>query len=206
MSDKSGYYKTLGVDPKATEQEIRKAYKKLAIKWHPDKNGNSKEAEEKFKAISEAYSVLSDKDKRREYDGYCSGINFDFDSGFTGGDARDIFKSFFGGQDPFNEMSIDNDLSLQKSNDISEIIMKSKSGPIQEENDISTSKIKNERNISFANTNYSDNNMSSSTNEIIDSRQNAFISQANQIIFVHFLFPNYFSYQIPIAPKNLFLF
>ena len=82
----------------------------------------------------------------------------------------------------YNEMSIDNDLSLQKSNDISEIIMKSKTGPIQEENDLSTSKIKNERNISFSNTNYSNNNMNSSTNEIIDSRQNAFISQANQII------------------------
>ena len=82
----------------------------------------------------------------------------------------------------YNEMSIDNDLSLQKSNDISEIIMKSKTGPIQEENDLSTSKIKNERNISFSNTNYSNNNINSSTNEIIDSRQNAFISQANQII------------------------
>ena len=82
----------------------------------------------------------------------------------------------------YNEMSIDNDLSLQKSNDISEIIMKSKTGPIQEENDLSTSKIKNERNISFSNTNYSNNNMNSTTNEIIDSRQNAFISQANQII------------------------
>ena len=82
----------------------------------------------------------------------------------------------------YNEMSIDNDLSLQKSNDISEIIMKSKTGPIQEENDLSTSKIKNDRNISFSNTNYSNNNMNSSTNEIIDSRQNAFISQANQII------------------------
>lgn len=82
----------------------------------------------------------------------------------------------------YNEMSIDNDLSLQKSNDISEILMKSKTGPIQEENDLSTSKIKNERNISFSNTNYSNNNMNSSTNEIIDSRQNAFISQANQII------------------------
>ena len=82
----------------------------------------------------------------------------------------------------YNEMSIDNDLSLQKSNDISEIIMKSKTGPMQEENDLSTSKIKNERNISFSNTNYSNNNMNSSTNEIIDSRQNAFISQANQII------------------------
>ena len=82
----------------------------------------------------------------------------------------------------YNEMSIDNDLSLQKSNDISEILMKSKTGPIQEENDLSTSKIKNERNISFSNINYSNNNMNSSTNEIIDSRQNAFISQANQII------------------------
>ena len=82
----------------------------------------------------------------------------------------------------YNEMSIDNDLSLQKSNDISEILMKSKTGPIQEENDLSTSKIKNERNISFSNTNYSNNNMNSSTNEIIYSRQNAFISQANQII------------------------
>ena len=82
----------------------------------------------------------------------------------------------------YNEMSIDNDLSLQKSNDISEIIMKSKTGPIQEENDLSTSKIKNEKNISFSNTNYSNNNINSSTNEIIDSRQNAFISQANQII------------------------
>ena len=82
----------------------------------------------------------------------------------------------------YNEMSIDNDLSLQKSNDISEILMKSKTGPIQEENDLSTSKIKNERNISFSNTNYSNNNMNSSTNEIIDSRQNACISQANQII------------------------
>lgn len=82
----------------------------------------------------------------------------------------------------YNEMSIDNDLSLQKSNDISEIIMKSKTGPIQEENDLSTSKIKNERNISFSNTNYSNNNINSSTNEIIDSRQNAFISKANQII------------------------
>ena len=82
----------------------------------------------------------------------------------------------------YNEMSIDNDLSLQQSNDISEILIKSKTGPIEEENDLSTSKIKNERNISFSNTNYSNNNMNSSTNEIIDSRQNAFISQANQII------------------------
>ena len=60
--------------------------------------------------------------------------------------------------------------------------MKSKTEPIQKENDLYKSKIKNERKISFTNTNYSNNNMNSSTNEIIDSRQNAFISQANQII------------------------
>ena len=60
--DKQGYYKTLGVSPDATEDEIRKAYKKLAIKWHPDKNQNKEEAEEKFKAISEAYSVLGNKE------------------------------------------------------------------------------------------------------------------------------------------------
>ena len=93
-----------------------------------------------------------------------------------------IFKYKFLASSFSSTISIDNDLSLQKSNDISEIIMKSKTGPIQEENDLSTSKIKNERNISFSNTNYSNNNMNSSTNEIIDSRQNAFISQANQII------------------------
>lgn len=101
--DKHGYYKTLGVSPDATEDEIRKAYKKLAIRWHPDKNQNKEEAEEKFKAISEAYSVLGNKEKRKEYDGYCNGINFDFSSGFDGEDPFEMFSSFFGGKNPFKD-------------------------------------------------------------------------------------------------------
>jgi curved DNA-binding protein len=62
------YYKTLGVDKKATQEEIKKAYRKLAVKWHPDKNKDSKEAEEKFKAINEANDVLSDPENRKKYD------------------------------------------------------------------------------------------------------------------------------------------
>ena len=68
MANNDDYYKILGVDKNATESEIKKAYKKLAIKYHPDKNLNNKEAEEKFKIISDAYSILSDKDKRLKYD------------------------------------------------------------------------------------------------------------------------------------------
>ena len=68
-SNKKDYYEVLSVSKNATDDEIRKAYKKLAIKWHPDKNPDNKEqAEEKFKEISEAYSVLSDPKKKREYD------------------------------------------------------------------------------------------------------------------------------------------
>src|SRR5882672_2678613 len=62
------YYKTLGVPRAATTDEIKKAYRKLARKYHPDVNPNDKSAEEKFKEISEAYEVLSDADKRKRYD------------------------------------------------------------------------------------------------------------------------------------------
>ena len=62
------YYRILGVHLEATEDEIRRAYRRLALQWHPDRNGGSAEAEERFKEISEAYGVLMDRTKRVEYD------------------------------------------------------------------------------------------------------------------------------------------
>src|SRR3954452_5937719 len=64
------YYKTLGVDKSATEEEIKKAYRKLARKYHPDLNPNDKEANKKFQQINEANEVLSDPEKRKKYDQY----------------------------------------------------------------------------------------------------------------------------------------
>ena len=62
------YYEVLGVDRSASEDEIKKAYRKLAVKYHPDKNQGDQEAEEKFKEVSAAFEVLKDSDKRRKYD------------------------------------------------------------------------------------------------------------------------------------------
>ena len=93
-SEKKDYYEVLGIKKDATEEQIRKAYKKLALRWHPDKNpDHKKEAEEKFKEINEAYSVLSDPKKRNEYDngGFSFG-DFGFGEDF---DPMEIFKSFF---------------------------------------------------------------------------------------------------------------
>ena len=67
MAEKS-YYDILGVDKNASADEIKKAYKKVAIKYHPDRNPGDKEAEEKFKEAAEAYDVLHDPDKRARYD------------------------------------------------------------------------------------------------------------------------------------------
>lgn len=101
---KKDYYETLGVDKKASIDEIKKAYRKLALKYHPDRNSSNKEAEKKFKEINEAYQVLSDSEKRARYDQYGSADGFGgFDTGgFQGrgfsdfGDFGDIFDSFFG--------------------------------------------------------------------------------------------------------------
>jgi curved DNA-binding protein len=70
------YYQVLGIDKKASVDEIKKVYRKLALKWHPDKNPNNKAAEEKFKKISEAYAVLSDAKKREQYDQFGSADQF----------------------------------------------------------------------------------------------------------------------------------
>jgi molecular chaperone DnaJ len=75
------YYEILGVDKNATQEEIKKAYRKLSLKWHPDKNQGSKEAEEKFKEISKAYQILSDPETRNTYDIYGE----EFESMGTGG-------------------------------------------------------------------------------------------------------------------------
>ena len=101
------YYEILGVSRNATEDELKKAYKKLALKWHPDRNReNKKAAEEKFKEISEAYEVLSDKDKRAKYDMYGKDYANAGEGGFPGGgfsgggfDPRDLFSHIFGTSD-----------------------------------------------------------------------------------------------------------
>ncbi|MBP3669230.1 MAG: molecular chaperone DnaJ [Bacteroides sp.] len=100
MATKRDYYEVLGVEKTASEAEIKKAYRKLAIQYHPDKNPGDKEAEEKFKEAAEAYSVLSDKDKRARYDqfghagmGGAAGGGF---SDFADFDLNDIFSSVFG--------------------------------------------------------------------------------------------------------------
>ena len=95
------YYKILGVQKTASGEEIKKAYRKLAMKYHPDHTKGDKGAEEKFKKISEAYAVLSDKEKRKEYDTFGSeGFRqrFSQEDIFRGFDFGDIFREFgFGG-------------------------------------------------------------------------------------------------------------
>ncbi len=111
---KKDYYEVLGVSKNASDDEIKKAYRKLAVKYHPDKNPGNKEAEEKFKEISEAHEVLSDKQKRARYDQFGhAGVgsngsmggnpfqgggfqNFNFDFGGGGGGLDDILGSIFG--------------------------------------------------------------------------------------------------------------
>ena len=105
---KRDYYEVLGVDKKASKDEISKAYRKLALKYHPDRNPGDKESENKFKEATEAYEVLNDSDKRMQYDQFghmgpeagFGGFGFDFDLN----DAFRVFRRDFGGLDDIFDM------------------------------------------------------------------------------------------------------
>ena len=108
MADKRDYYEVLGVEKNASEGELKKAYRKLAMKYHPDQYPSDKEAEEKFKEVNEAYEILSDADKRSRYDQFgFAGVDPNYGGGAGGygdfggfggfGDFGDIFGEFFGG-------------------------------------------------------------------------------------------------------------
>jgi curved DNA-binding protein CbpA len=115
---KRDYYEVLGVTRTATEQEIKSAYRKLALQFHPDRNPNNPDAEEKFKECSEAYAVLADVEKRSVYDRFghagLGGGGAGAGAGFDATDLGDIFGDFFGlgeifggggGQDLFQKIS-----------------------------------------------------------------------------------------------------
>src|SRR5256714_10367057 len=102
MAAKPDYYKVLGVGKNASEEEIKKAYRKLARKYHPDQNAGDKQAEERFKEISQAHDVLSDPEKRKAYDrgtGPFGGFGMPggFDPSSFGGGFGDILSNLFGG-------------------------------------------------------------------------------------------------------------
>lgn len=103
MATKRDYYEILGVGKTATDDELKKAYRKLALKYHPDRNPDDKEAEEKFKEAAEAYEILSNKDKRARYDqfGHAGVDGQGFGGGAQGMNMDDIFSMFgdiFGGR------------------------------------------------------------------------------------------------------------
>lgn len=128
MADKRDYYEVLGVDKSASAEDIKKAYRQLAKKYHPDLNPGNKEAEEKFKEVNEAYEVLSDSDKKARYDQFGhAGVDPSYGGGgygggFSGGfgdmgDIGDIFNSFFGGG--FSSSSRSNPNAPRRGQDIS---------------------------------------------------------------------------------------
>jgi curved DNA-binding protein len=106
MATKQDYYELLGVSKTATDDEMKKAYRKLAKKYHPDKNPGNKEAEEKFKLISEAYAVLSNPEKKKQYDQFGMGgfqQRYSQEDIFSGFNIGDLFKDLgFGGNDIFS--------------------------------------------------------------------------------------------------------
>jgi curved DNA-binding protein len=106
MATKQDYYELLGVSKTATDDEMKKAYRKLAKKYHPDKNPGNKEAEEKFKLISEAYAVLSNPEKKKQYDQFGMGgfqERYSQEDIFSGFNMGDLFRDLgFGGNDIFS--------------------------------------------------------------------------------------------------------
>src|SRR2546429_849190 len=128
----SDYYDTLGVKKGASEEEVKKAYRKLARKYHPDANPGDEDAEERFKQIQEAYSVLSDAEKRKQYDagGMFGGGGFRFDpSAFRTnvGSFGDILTDLFGrggggpGRQRGRDLETEVHLSFQQAIDGTEI-------------------------------------------------------------------------------------
>lgn len=128
--DKRDYYEVLGVSKSASEDEIKKAYRKTAKKYHPDLHPDDKEAEEKFKECNEAYEVLSDPQKKARYDQFgFAGVDPNYGGGGAGGygggygfdgdiDLGDIFSSFFGGGSGFGGFGGRNPNAPQKGRDI----------------------------------------------------------------------------------------
>lgn len=98
MSDRPDYYSVLGVEPTASQDDIKRAYRRLAREWHPDVNQGNPEAEDRFKRVGEAYQVLSDPQRRAQYD-HGGGMPFDFGFGQGGpmGDIFDLVDVMFGG-------------------------------------------------------------------------------------------------------------
>ena len=106
MAEKRDYYEVLGVDRSASAEAIKKAYRKVAMKYHPDKNPGDQVAEDKFKEASEAYEVLSDAEKKQRYDQFGHQAFGPGSGGFGGGfhDASDIFEQVFGGGFNINDL------------------------------------------------------------------------------------------------------
>ena len=101
MASKRDYYESLGVSRESSPDELKKAFRQLALQYHPDRNPGDKSSEERFKEINEAYSVLSDPEKRQQYDRFGhagpAGQGFGGFSDFSGFGVEDIINDFFGG-------------------------------------------------------------------------------------------------------------